>query len=208
MLLNLKFSEDDIISENLLKNSTTRNLFLRIQDIIPNLPKTSLVLDKKISVIKWYQCLVMCLSYFSRNKLEIYKNQTRLIFLNSDNTLYIPFLQIVHKCKNDKNELISIDPCLLPEIFLDLGALLPILKGADIMCPGLLKKDFYLCNDLKEGDLVVRLVYFSSLGNKNRGDVSCYGNWKNDIINGTNVIFHFLLFIVCYIVALQEKVRR
>ena len=62
------------------------------------------------------------------------EDEIMILQLDQDNS-WIPVLTLVHQCNLVK--VYRLDPDILPSVQVDQGAIKFILKGADIMCPGL-----------------------------------------------------------------------
>ena len=114
-----------ITSNTQLKTSAIRSLKSQLSLQLPLLtPFLEDLLPKKgplytLKCIDW-------ISLFSRDK-------SLFLFFQLE-ALLLPHLRLLHKCTFDCS---LPDPDMLPRVQVDLGAIRFVLKGADIMCPGL-----------------------------------------------------------------------
>lgn len=94
-------------------------------------------------------------------------NGVPLFFAGIDNQ-YVPILKLVHKCRRQINiqcqlttkcmmlsSLVCSDPFILPTVQIDKGGIPFILKGADVMCPGVTSPGGKLPDNLEAGAIVV-----------------------------------------------------
>ncbi|CRG93062.1 cell cycle regulator protein, putative [Plasmodium gallinaceum] len=110
------FSIDNISSQNLMKSSVQRSIkatilkdYPKLEDYIENIfpKKGSLFLGKCI------------------NHVTVIIGNQELLFFQIRNGPWIPSLKLVHKY-----------PFMMPKIQVDKGAVKHVLRGSNIMCPG------------------------------------------------------------------------
>eukprot|EP00050_Salpingoeca_kvevrii_P020755 m.102425 g.102425 ORF g.102425 m.102425 type:complete len:186 (+) comp9008_c0_seq1:56-613(+) len=113
-----KFSQkDNISSTTLVKTSVGRGIRTRILESMPALePILPVIMPKKAPLY-----LVKCRDHIT----FVAANQELLFFQHYDGP-FVPTLRLLHKY-----------PHILPQQQVDRGAIKFVLKGADIMCPGL-----------------------------------------------------------------------
>ncbi|KAI8923701.1 hypothetical protein BC831DRAFT_469880 [Entophlyctis helioformis] len=109
--------KEDIAGQTQLKSSVQRAVRSKILEQFPALaPHIDDLLPKKSPVF-----LVKCLD---RVSLISVNNET--LFFNSFDGPYYPTLRVLHRF-----------PDIMPKVQVDRGAIKFVLKGADVMCPGL-----------------------------------------------------------------------
>ncbi|XP_952736.1 LOW QUALITY PROTEIN: cell cycle regulator protein, putative [Theileria annulata] len=112
-----KFSPDDIISQNLIKTSVQRNIKLNIVKDYPLLKDTiDVIFPKKIQLY-----LAKC-----QEHVNLLMVGGEIMFIQHRDGPWIPSLRLVHKY-----------PDILPKMQVDSGAIKFVLRGSNIMCPGL-----------------------------------------------------------------------
>ena len=104
-----------------------------------------------------------------------------ILFFNERDGPYFPVLKVLHKCTcsalRDASAPILMptrgdlsgrgaraDPDILPKLQVDRGAIEFVLKGANIMCPGLTSKGGRLVEGLPKDAVVVRPMRFNAPG--------------------------------------------
>lgn len=110
------FSSESISSQNLMKYSAQKNIRATILKDYPKLESViNNILPKKGGLI-----LGKCTNHVS---ILICNNE--VLFFQIRNGPWIPTLRLVHKY-----------PFMLPQIQVDKGAIKHVLRGSNIMCPG------------------------------------------------------------------------
>ncbi|KAJ3254813.1 hypothetical protein HK103_006803 [Boothiomyces macroporosus] len=126
--------KQDISGQTQAKSSVQRNIRAKILDQMPLLePHIEEILPKKAPLF-----IVKCLDRVSI--LQI--NGESLFFQHFDGP-FIPNLKLLQKY-----------PDILPKIQVDRGAIKFVLKGADIMCPGVTSKGGNMPDGLEKDQLV------------------------------------------------------
>lgn len=112
-----KFSAEEIISQNLIKSSVQRGIKSTIVNQFPLFKETiDVVLPKKSNLI-----LAKC-----QDHLTLLMVGGEIVFFQQRDGPWIPSIRLIHKY-----------PDMLPTMQVDKGALKFILRGSNIMCPGL-----------------------------------------------------------------------
>ncbi|EDO06456.1 hypothetical protein BBOV_II005020 [Babesia bovis T2Bo] len=112
-----KFTPEDIISQNLIKSSVQRGIKLAIANQFPAFRGTiDDVLPKKGQII-----LAKC-----QDHLTLLLVGGEITFFQVREGPWIPTMRLLHKY-----------PTMMPTMQVDKGALKFILRGSNIMCPGL-----------------------------------------------------------------------
>ncbi|AFZ80697.1 cell cycle regulator protein, putative [Theileria equi strain WA] len=131
-----KFSPEDIISQNLVKSSVQRNLKLNIVKQYPILKDTIDAIFPKKSQVYTAKC---------QEHITLIIVCGEIVFFQQRDGPWIPSLRLIHKY-----------PPLLPKMQIDSGAIKFILRGSNIMCPGLTSPDGYM--DEVEANTVVQIT--------------------------------------------------
>lgn len=155
--------EEDLISKNILKSSLQRNIRSKVMDCYPIAKRIPMFSGSspsgkyKTPKIIQYKC--------SEKRCILASGTISILFsIDIPEQIYYPTLRLVHQCKY----MILIyhrfiycyyftDPELLPALYVDTGAIVPIMQGADVMIPGLFKVDSEhpIPQDLVTGQVVV-----------------------------------------------------
>ncbi|UVC54575.1 cell cycle regulator protein [Theileria orientalis] len=131
-----KFTCDDIISQNLIKSSIQRTIKTNIVNQYPVLRDTiDAILPKKTPVY-----LAKCQDHVSLLMIN-----GEIIFIQNRDGPWFPTLRLLHKY-----------PTMLPKMQIDSGAIKFILRGSNIMCPGLTSEGGQM--DDVEPDTVVQVT--------------------------------------------------
>lgn len=128
------FCSENISSQNLMKYSAQKNLRATILKDYPKLENViDSILPKKGGLI-----LGKCINHVS---ILIYKKE--LLFFQMRNGPWIPSLKLVHKY-----------PFMVPQIQVDKGAIKHVLRGSNIMCPGVTSPGGKIVEELKSNTVI------------------------------------------------------
>lgn len=131
-----KFCNDDIISQNLIKSSVQRAIKQSIINQFPLFKDTiDVVLPKKGNII-----LAKC-----QDHLTLLTVGGEILFFQVRDGPWIPSIRLIHKYPN-----------MLPTMQVDKGALKFILRGSNVMCPGLTSEGGAM--DEVESGVVVKIL--------------------------------------------------
>ncbi|ORM40518.1 Malignant T-cell-amplified sequence 1 -like protein [Babesia sp. Xinjiang] len=132
-----KFSTEDIVSQNLIKSSIQRGIKLAIASQFPGFRGTiDAVMPKKGNII-----LAKC-----QDHLTLLLVGGEIAFFQKRDGPWVPSLRLVHKY-----------PHMMPKMQIDKGALKFILRGSNVMCPGLTSEGGYM-DDVDRGEVVQIVV--------------------------------------------------
>jgi len=113
-----KFSVSESVSgQSLAKTSVQRNLRRSVSECVPALDPILDELIPKKQPIHVVRCT---------NHINLIVCNKTVLFIQIRDKHYLPTLKLIHKY-----------PDILPKVQVDRGAIRFVLKGADIMCPGL-----------------------------------------------------------------------
>ncbi|BAM42506.1 cell cycle regulator protein [Theileria orientalis strain Shintoku] len=112
-----KFTCDDIISQNLIKSSIQRTIKMNIVNQYPVLRDTIDVIFPKKTPVYLAKC---------QDHVSLLMVNGEIIFIQNREGPWFPALRLLHKY-----------PTMLPKMQIDSGAIKFILRGSNIMCPGL-----------------------------------------------------------------------
>ncbi|KAF5153183.1 Translation machinery-associated protein 20 [Theileria parva strain Muguga] len=139
-----KFTPDDIISQNLIKTSVQRNIKLNIVKEYPLLKDTiDVIFPKKMQIY-----LAKC-----QEHVNLLLVGGEIMFIQHRDGPWIPSLRLVHKCNF---HIYFSNPDILPKMQVDSGAIKFVLRGSNIMCPGLTSEGGKM--DDVEADTVVQVT--------------------------------------------------
>ncbi|GIX63215.1 cell cycle regulator protein [Babesia caballi] len=156
-----KFSADDIISQNLIKSSVQRGIKAAVSDCVRGVSGDPLqivgqfpafkatidaILPKKGQII-----LAKC-----QDHLSLLLVGGEITFFQKRDGPWIPSLRLIHKCKSDRCLMIVLvaDPSMMRKMQVDKGALKFILRGSNVMCPGLTSAGGAM-DDVDRGEVVI-----------------------------------------------------
>eukprot|EP00388_Colpodella_angusta_P019657 GDKJ01049170.1.p1 GENE.GDKJ01049170.1~~GDKJ01049170.1.p1 ORF type:complete len:183 (+),score=46.10 GDKJ01049170.1:25-573(+) len=132
-----KFGPGNVSSSNIMKSSAQRNVR---QQIIEDYPRISEVIDE-ILPKKAQLYLAKC----SEGVSVVCINGEALFFQQKDGP-WIPTLRLLHKY-----------PSLMPRMRVDAGGFKFVMKGANVMCPGLTSAGGQM-EEVEEGEIVQILL--------------------------------------------------
>lgn len=135
-----KFENKSLGSQSQLKASVQRQIR---QLLITQLPKLALPLETEtaseleilIEHLLPKKQSIYQVKHETSNIVSVSPNPEIYLFINNFDGPYMPTLVLLHRY-----------PDLLPHIQADKGAVKFIMKGADVMAPGLVSKGIYSCN--------------------------------------------------------------
>lgn len=120
----------------ILKSSAVRGIRANITDLYPSAePVLDDILPKKATVMQ-----VKCANFLV---LYAVQGDGKPLFFQHDNGQLLPHLSVLHMY-----------PSMMPRVQVDKGAIKFVLRGADVMAPGLISAGGALPDGLKEGDAV------------------------------------------------------
>ncbi|CDR94217.1 cell cycle regulator protein, putative [Babesia bigemina] len=129
-----KFSTEDIVSQNFIKSSVQRSIKLAIVSQFPSFKGTiDAVLPKRGHII-----LAKC-----QEHLTLLLVGGDIVFFQKRDGPWIPSMRLVHKY-----------PEMMPRMQVDKGALKFILRGSNVMCPGLTSEGGAM-DDVERGEVVI-----------------------------------------------------
>ncbi|KAG6751546.1 hypothetical protein POTOM_043738 [Populus tomentosa] len=187
----VRFSSDEVSSQNQVKASVQRKIRQSIADEYPGLePVLDDLLPKKSPLI-----VVKC-----QNHLNLVVVNNVPLFFNIRDGPYMPTLRLLHQYPN-----------IMKKLQVDRGAIKFVLSGANIMCPGLTSPGGALDDEvdaetpvaiMAEGKQHALAIGFTKMSAKdiktiNKGigvDNMHYlndGLWKHDVVDNGNNCNHF-----------------
>eukprot|EP00053_Salpingoeca_punica_P005157 m.52900 g.52900 ORF g.52900 m.52900 type:complete len:185 (-) comp13110_c0_seq2:206-760(-) len=128
-----KFGKEDVSSTSLVKTSVARGIRAKLLEQMPLLESILPVIMPKKSPLYQVKC---------KDHIVIYASLGRFLFFQHYDGPFFPTLRLLHEY-----------PMIMTVQQVDKGAIKFVLKGADIMCPGVTSKGGKL-NDADEGDAV------------------------------------------------------
>ena len=117
-----------------MKSSSIRSIKSKILQLYPEIAAVIDLIIPKKSKISSIKC---------RDQTTLISVDSRILFVQSFDGPYYPTLQLLHQY-----------PDILPKVQVDRGAIKFVMKGADIMCPGLTSKGASLPRDLPVDTIV------------------------------------------------------
>jgi PUA domain protein len=135
-----KFTKEDINGQTQTKSSVTRNIkgtLILTAKLVSQYPSIEAIIDDLIPK-KSPLFLVKCL-----DRVTLVQVNDQYLFFQHFDGDFFPTLKLLHKYPN-----------MLPKVGVDRGAIKFVLKGAEIMCPGMTSQGGDLSTDIENEKVV------------------------------------------------------